>query len=243
MQKAEGQGWSLFCGDYREVLADVTFNAGICDPPYGKRTHDGNDDVPNREADLRSYSCWTPDDVYAFVRFMSERCDGWLASMTSDDLITPYRDAYSDCKRMDFAPVPILQHRPRMGGDGPGSGTCYLMVSRPRERRFMSWGSLPCWYESSPDKTGIVNGAKPLALMRSIVRDYSRPGDLVVDATAGGATTLLAAVMEGRRAIGSEVNAQTHAKAFARLSKPFQAGLFVGTPTPATQIDLLQYPA
>ena len=54
--------------------------------------------------------------------------------------------------------------------------------------------------------------------MRALIRDYSRPGDLVCDPCAGGGTTLLAAVQTGRRAVGSEMDPQTHAKAVQRLA-------------------------
>jgi DNA modification methylase len=45
--------------------------------------------------------------------------------------------------------------------------------------------------------------------MRALVRDYSRPGDLIVDPCMGSATTILAAVIEGRRAIGAEMDPKT----------------------------------
>jgi site-specific DNA-methyltransferase (adenine-specific) len=63
----------------------------------------------------------------------------------------------------------------------------------------------------------MVVGSKPLWLMRAIVRDYSRPGDVVCDPCAGGATTLIASVIEGRQAIGSELDPATHAKALNRI--------------------------
>ena len=61
-------------------------------------------------------------------------------------------------------------------------------------------------------------GGKSADLMRALIRDYSRPGDLVCDPCAGGGTTLLAAVQTGRRAVGSEMDPQTHAKAVQRLA-------------------------
>lgn len=64
-------------------------------------------------------------------------------------------------------------------------------------------------------------GGKPLWLMRAIVRDYSEPGDVVCDPTAGGATTLLAAVIEGRTAIGAERDPVTWEKAVRRLRRGF----------------------
>ena len=56
-------------------------------------------------------------------------------------------------------------------------------------------------------------GGKPLQLMHAIVRDYTRPGDLVCDPCAGHGTTLRAAAAHGRRAIGAEVDPETHAAA------------------------------
>jgi len=62
--------------------------------------------------------------------------------------------------------------------------------------------------------------------MRAIVRDYSRPGDLVCDPCAGAATTLLAAAMEGRRAVGSEMDPATLEKAQTRIARGFTPTLF-----------------
>jgi len=45
---------------------------------------------------------------------------------------------------------------------------------------------------------------KPLEMMREIVRDFTDPGDLVVDPFAGVGTTVLACALEGRRCIGIE---------------------------------------
>jgi site-specific DNA-methyltransferase (adenine-specific) len=54
--------------------------------------------------------------------------------------------------------------------------------------------------------------------MRQIVADYSAPGDLICDPFAGMATTLLAASAEGRRAVGAEMDPETHRLALARLT-------------------------
>jgi site-specific DNA-methyltransferase (adenine-specific) len=57
--------------------------------------------------------------------------------------------------------------------------------------------------------------------MRAIVSDYSKRGDLICDPCAGGATTLLAAAMEGRRAVGSEMDPNTFALAQKRIAKGY----------------------
>lgn len=122
-----------------------------------------------------------------------------------------------------------------MGGDGPASAAIDICVSRPRARRFQSWGSLPGYYFGPgvvrhQKQRSAVRGAKPLWLMRALVRDYSKPGDLVCDPFSGSGTTARACQLEGRRFIGAEVNRETYEAALERISQPFTASMFVDQP-------------
>lgn len=218
----------LRLGRWQDVLADVECDLLLTDPPYGERTHRGNSErIEGMGRSALSYDAWSPDNVREFVASWAPRCRGWFASMTSDDLVPVWREAYAAAGLYDFAPVPVLQHRPRLSGDGPGSGTIYLMVARPRSSAFMSWGSLPCWYEAPIDRAGHIGG-KPLGLVQALVRDYSRRGDLVCDPCAGFATTLIAAAAEGRSAVGAEIDPATHTKAAARIARGYTPSLFAG---------------
>ena len=217
-------------GRWQDVLSDVECDALICDPPYSAKTHDGSDaavdfKISGANRKQIGYTPFTPDDVAAFVASWSPRVKSWMAIMTDDILGPAWRAAFLEAGRCDFAPVPILQHKCRLSGDGPGSGAVYLMVARPRQKRFLGWGSLPCWYHSRPEKS-LVMGAKPLGLMRAIVRDYSRPGDLVCDPFVGSGTTAIAALSEGRRFVGSEQKPEHHAIATARLARGYTPDLF-----------------
>lgn len=212
----------LRLGRWQDVLADVEVDALICDPPYGERTHEGS--KPRREdgANARAldYAPWGRRSVYEFVHHWHGRTRGWIVAMTSHDLIPHWEAAYAEVGRLCFAPLPIL-NRPlvRLTGDGPGSGAVWMVVARPRTREMARWGSLPPWYIRGKGDTDSPRiGGKPLGLMRDIVRDYSRPGDLVCDPFAGGGTTLAAALLEGRRAIGAEMDPDAHAVAISRLS-------------------------
>lgn len=60
---------------------------------------------------------------------------------------------------------------------------------------------------TTPARTG--GRGKPDWLMRALVRDYSRPGDLICDPLAGFGSTLIAARDEGRRSIGAEIDHAT----------------------------------
>lgn len=220
-------------GRWQDVLADVgRVDAVITDPPFSDRVHDGAAGVAahGTTVGVDDYDAMDETACAEFATHWHNRCDGWIVIHT-DDVIGPlFRDVLDGLGRMTFPLVPVLQRMPRVSGDGPGSPGHFLVVSRPRAKRFLSWGSLPCWYEAPRASAEIVRGAKPLGLMRAIVRDYSRPGDLICDPCAGGATTLIAAASEGRRAVGAEMDPDTYAKAQARIARGWTPDMFTSTP-------------
>lgn len=225
----------LYLGRWQDALAQIDrVDAVITDPPYGVRTHDGvnhllrkNNIMPDAASRTPiAYDAMAPSEVYAFVEAWAPRCRGWMVAMTSHDLIGAYEQAYRNAGRLAFAPVPIIQKRPRLVGDGPSSWAVYAMVSRPRTREFSTWGCLSGAYEAPTEKDAVIAGAKPLGLMCSIVRDYSRPGDLVCDPFAGSGTTLLAAVTEGRRAVGAEQKREHYDIAAKRIARGHTPTMF-----------------
>jgi len=224
---ARGDGWELRLGPYQDVLSGVDVDALITDTPYSAKTHKGHDggmaDVKD-DSDRRalSYSYWVPQDVVDFCVHWSPRVRGWFACMSDDVLAPVWRGSLIGLGRYGFAPVPcvIPGMTVRVRGDGPSSWGIWLNVARPSTKEFASWGTLRGDYRASPER-GRHIGGKPLAMMRAIVRDYSRKGDLVCDPCAGGATTLLASVLEGRRAIGAELDPATFDKAVARLRRGY----------------------
>jgi hypothetical protein len=141
------------------------------------------------------------------------------ASIAVDDLIGAYRDAFRACGRYSFAPVIVLQKVPRLLGDGPASWARYLMVGRPRTRDAQRWRCTPGAYSAKLERGAPIVGAKPVALMRDIVRDYSNAGDVVCDPFTGWGSTLLGAVLEGRKAVGSEVSLETFKAAQLRFTE------------------------
>ena len=222
-------------GDYRDVLADVECDALIVDAPYGARTHRGSDRLNESKgrgsADKSarrpiSYTAWSSFHVHDFVNFWAPRTRGWIVSLTSHDLIPAWEEALEAAGRYVFAPLPFVVPGigVRLVGDGPSSWTVFVVVARPRSKSFAGWGTLPGAYIKAPGGSASHRspriGGKDLELMRAIVRDYSRPGDLVCDPCAGAATTLIAALAEGRRAVGAEVDADAYREARSRIDLP-----------------------
>jgi len=144
--------------------------------------------------------------------------------LSDSDLCLVWREAFETAGLTGFAPVPIVitGMTVRLSGDGPSSWAVYANVARPKALH--RWGTLPGAYVGPyADREHI--GGKPLWAMTALVRDYTKPGDLVCDPCAGAATTLLAALIEGRRAIGSEVNEETHQLGVNRIRDGYTPSL------------------
>jgi len=71
-----------------------------------------------------------------------------------------------------------------------------------------------------------IAGQKNVDTVAAIVRDYSRPGDLVVDPFCGSGTTALACAMEGRRCITSEEKPEHYEIARKRLARGYTPNMF-----------------
>lgn len=238
--------------------AGLVADALVVDAPYSERTHAGHDDAVvtvNRGADYRSrvakptggtgprreidYAAWSDDDVRAFVGTWGPCVRGWVCSLTDHHLAPTWADSL-DVQRYAFSPIACVERgsRARFTGDGPSQWSTWLVVARPRTRDWRSWGTLPGAYVGGKEAKAVLGG-KPLWLMRAIVGDYSRPGDLVVDPCMGAGTTLVAAVELGRRAIGCEPDPgrfEMSAKRLAR-TRP-QLALPIMTEVPMTQTRL-----
>lgn len=219
-------------GDWRTALAGVTCDALVTDPPYGDRVHSFDSNVREdgyAEGGLRpDYAAWTPADVSEFVSSWSPRVSGWIVTLTSHDLIPAWEAAHAAVDRYCFAPVPcvIRGMSCRMLGDGPSSWTVYAIAARPKEKRFMSWGTLSGAYVGSTLAGAGGGRGKPDWLMSALVRDYSRRGDMVCDPLAGWGGVLAVAQANDRRAIGAEVDDVAYAEAIRRLKRPQQVDLF-----------------
>lgn len=223
----------LRLGDWRTVLADVTCDAMVFDAPYSARTHDSetkrNDG--HSEVGLRpQYGSLTSDDVREFCAAWTDRCRGWIVSITDSVLAPVWRQAMEDVGRLTFAPVPCVMRgmTVRLSGDGPSSWAVYAVVGRPRSKEFATWGTLDGAYTGPRGSEAGGGRGKPSWLMNALVRDYSKPGDVVCDPFAGWGSTLMAAVENGRHAIGSEIDSQAFAEAQRRLARPQQIDMFGG---------------
>jgi DNA modification methylase len=148
---------------------------------------------------------------------------GWAVVFGDHESFRWHEAAFQAVGWLTFAPVVWVRKdsAPRFFADGPANAAEYILVARPRRLPTVRF-SRPGIYESGINRDGLLTGAKPVDLMRAIVRDYSEPGDLIVDPFCGSGTTALAAAMEGRRCITSEEKPEHYAIAKRRLDRGYQ---------------------
>lgn len=113
---------------------------------------------------------------------------------------------------------------PRGANILPEKGTEFIVCAR--HTKMTTWHTnLPGSYLGPENqKPSGFTGSKPLDLMRAIVRDYSKPGDLVCDPFSGSGTTGLACLMEGRRFVGAEEKPEHYEMSKRRMAH-YQPGL------------------
>lgn len=214
---------SLRRGAWQTALADIEqVDATIVDPPYGERTHAKQKHGRRERTSGKNvsdvgitYKPWGIKEIADFCAHWSPRTKGWMCVFTDSEIYPLWRDTLLAVGRYVFAPIPCVQFgsNVRLAGDGPSSWTTWLVVARPRKK----WRTLRGAYTGPPATDGLCAGAKPTWMMKQIIEDYTKPGALICDPCAGGGTTLLAAAIMGRNAIGSELDPETYRKARHRL--------------------------
>ena len=219
----------LILGDAAEAMPSMEINAVITDPPYSARTHKGHDAAAIGGRESISYSAWGPDDVARFVPMMCAAASGWVVIMTDHVLAPSILSAMIAAGRYAFAPLPYFApgSRVRLAGDGPSCWTIWLCVARTTAQ--VHWGTLPGGYMAKPgwrDREYI--GGKPLGLMQEIVRDYTAPGDTVLDPFMGSGTTGAACIRQGRRFVGIERDPIAFELARSRIESEYRGVPFKG---------------
>jgi site-specific DNA-methyltransferase (adenine-specific) len=238
---------TLYLGDMREVLPalGITPDACVADPPYGETANQWDvwpDGWVQVVADVlpASASLWCFGSARMFLQHALD-FSGWKFAQealwvkrngsgpTSRDRLVKihewayhwYRGRWSDLhhewerervttnKGIVRNPAPAAEHqRARRSSAWQDDGT-----RQPRSVTYLIEAPAVRYQKRHPDE-------KPLAVVEALVRECVLPGGLVLDPFAGAGTTLLAAAMLGRRAIGIESDERYAERAAERLAKP-----------------------
>jgi DNA modification methylase len=196
----EHGGITIYHGDCRDVLPLVAYDAVITDPPYGV------------EFKGKATKWTSPSGGYASIPDTAGDIDAVVLPVITGIVSGGCRAVITPGRRSMFRyPEPKTV------------GTIFY----PSGAGMNSWGftcSQPIYYYgkdpylaarrgSRPDSFSTTESAapnghpcpKPLGTMRWLVRRGSLPGEVVCDPFMGSGTTLHAAQLEGRKAIGIEI--------------------------------------
>lgn len=137
---------------------------------------------------------------------------------THESVVVFYREQPKYCPQMTTGHKPVHSYT-KHTSDGSNYGAT---------KRGVRGGGATVRYPTSVLAIPIVNNddpirihptQKPEALVAWYLRTYTRPGDLVLDPTAGSGTTGVAAKRLGRRFLGFETDAEMVFKARTRLAE------------------------
>jgi len=212
----------LILGDCLKIAPTLEgVDAVITDPPFSEVTHAGHDSTGKLGNDgcTRSklgYAPWGEPEVSSVCDRLPRQ--GWVCIITDHKLGRVWEENLERVGRRVFTPIPIVTkgRSVRLAGDGPSSWTDWLIAARTKQES--KWGTLPGVYEGA---RGTIEhmGGKPINAMCSIVNDYSRQGDTVLDICMGSGTTLIATIRTGRRAIGIEIDERHFRTAVERVKR------------------------
>ncbi len=221
----------LYHGDCREVLsgmADQSVDCVITDPPYTERTHSKarslSHKVNGRDVITQGVTTFASIDDEALRAVLTD-----LGRVTRSWVVATldYRHALefdaNPPKGLKVQRVGVwmkTRPTPQITGDRPAQGwEAIAYMHRAKGRSVWNGGGRHGNYYLDIEQKAGHPTAKPLPMVQDMIRKFSNRGDTVLDPFAGSGTTLRAAVNEGRKAIGIELDERYCEIAARRLSQ------------------------
>lgn len=214
---------AIYMADACEVLSRLpaaSVDALITDPPYSsggafrgdRSTPTGSkyvssgsarqlSDFPGDNRDQRSYAFWCQLWLAESVRVVKP--GGVCALFTDWRQLPTTTDALQSGGYVWRGIVPWAKPvaRPMLGRF---AAQCEYLVWGTNGPRTIEGDALPGFYEAMPPRNRDHQTQKPIDVMRKLVRIAPR-GGTVLDLFTGSGTTGVAAILEGRNFVGSEI--------------------------------------
>ena len=215
-------------------LGDKSVDHVICDPPYEteahtlqRRTMRGSNRGVERVAaiDPLDFDPITEEIRIAAAREFGRIARRWILVFCQAEAVAAWRDSLraglAIYKRACIWVKP--DGMPQLTGDRPGMGYESIVAAHaPGKSAWNGGGRVGVYtYGKQPDgrlQQGAHPTMKPVGLMEKLARDFTDPGETILDPFAGSGTTGVAAIRLGRHFIGYEKDPKYHAIAMKRLT-------------------------
>lgn len=221
---------TLYLGDCLEILPTLeSVDHVIGDPPYEDELHAGAKDQRIIRADGRlmhgdlgfsgvnAKRAEIADKVYRLSA-------GWAILFTLAEGVRAWRDDLQTAgAKWDTTCFWIKPDAsPRFNGQGPARGAeCFVTAWCGKGYRRWNAGGKRGVYTHcvNTGRQGEHPTEKPVPLMREIVADFTRPGELICDPFMGSGTTGVACLALGRRFVGIEQDERWFDLALRRIEE------------------------
>jgi site-specific DNA-methyltransferase (adenine-specific) len=242
------EGVELWLGNCMDVMQDLPpIDHLLTDPPFEKEAH-----TPGRrtQASIRDD---TIDAVLGFDAIDEEmrnfiptwakmRVSGWLMAFCQVEAVSTWRDAMEAAGLKYKRGMAWVKpdSTPQFNGRGPAQGFECIALAWCGEGH-SSWNAggkrgVYVHLTNPSNRDGTHPTEKPSALMSELVRDFTDPGQTILDPFMGSCSTGIAAVKSGRKFIGIEMDEKFFELSLRRMDAALkQADLFVAVPKPAKQ--------
>jgi site-specific DNA-methyltransferase (adenine-specific) len=211
-------------------LADRSVDVVITDPPFDARAHRAAVELGQRVEGKRSVAGALPfapldeSTLPTLASHLVRVTKRWVVVFSAERQIEAWASALeSGGARVIRVGLALRTNpRPQFSADRPAPTADFLVIAHASPGRMQwngrgrsaRWDAPPAWRDTG----GTVHPTqKSLALMRSLVSDFSNPGELVCDPFAGSGSTAVACKELGRRFLGWEVSDAYHALAVGRV--------------------------
>lgn len=209
---------TLYHGDCQEImqsLKEQSANAVITDPPYTERTHGKARSKRHKEngkhllnIGVSAFSSITDEDLRLIMSECGRVSQGWvIATLDYKHAVEFDIDPPKGLKCQRIGVWVKTNPTPQITGDRPAQGwESIAYLHRAKGRSKWNGGGVHGNYITPIAPPEGHPTAKPLPILQDMVRKFTKPGDVILDPFAGSGTTLRAAVDEGRKAIGIELD-------------------------------------
>jgi DNA modification methylase len=227
--------WTMQSGDclpWLASLSDKSVDVVITDPPYSEHVHaksrigskESKDGISQNQ-DL-GFVAITPEQMAEAARQFARLARRWVLVFSDIESTGDWRRCLTEAG-LDYVRTGTwvkLAATPQFSGDRPACATEHVTIAHPKGRKHWNGGGMHAlWTHTIAQNRGaqgprLHTTQKPLALMLELVSLFSEPGELVLDPFAGSGTTGVAALRQGRRFAGCELQPGYFATTCERLA-------------------------